>query len=147
VHTGYQLETGTEVRASVPVGKYGDVMTVDVMISLRGEYVCGSYVEFGYQQCFDCPFDDCTDANAASIGCPRRREELAKLRADGIIPSGYLVREELAGKLGVATRNLKPLLDKHPIPSIIHRVGKLKWRLFPNEAVNAALGAVDVNSG
>ena len=118
-------------------------MATDAMVSLRGYYTGGAYVEFGYARCFNCPFPDCTDANADSIECPRRRAELAQLRADGVIPPGYIVNEELAGKLGVSTRNLRPVLKRLGIPSHIHRVGKLKWRLYATADVGAAIAGVN----
>jgi len=120
-------------------------MTTDTL-AIHGEYICGAYVEFGFDRCFDCPFDECTSAHASSVQCPRRQAELAQLRADGVIPPGYLVREELADRLNISTRNLRAVVRKHEIPSIMHRVGKLKWRLYPMDAVNNVLEVIDAGA-
>ena len=90
----------------------------------------GAYVEPAFDVCFECPFEDCTEEHSHSARCPRRQAELRDLREQGIIPDGWLTKEEFAAHHDVKPSAALTVARRLGADSILVKIGDKWWRLF-----------------
>ncbi len=107
---------------------------------IGGTEIYDIYIEDNFECCLtQCPFDDCTPARSESPICPRNIIWLKHLRAEGLLPEGYLTGGEAAAAVGLNPQYFPSWAVEHQIPSIMHRSGQRRWRLYLKSDIDAFL--------